>query len=146
MLSIIQDPEAQPSYTCIGITFAIVSLGQFISLKSADRGGHSLLRSWLSSISSKLNGVVKRCRIELADPLEIIRVGIRMTKAKNPNHVFSALTRSRIAEIEREININVQVKSVMIDIEEAPVISENPRVDVELITRLMKLAGLSSSS
>jgi hypothetical protein len=117
-----------------------------MSLKSAERGGPYLLRSWLSKISSKLTGIVKRCRIELADPLEIVRVGIKMSKAKNPNHVFSSVARSRIAEIEREININVQVKSVMIDIEEAPVFSENTRVDVELITRLMKLAGLNTSN
>ena len=51
-----------------------------------------------------------------------------------------------MAEIEREINIEAQVKTVMIDIEDAPVFCENTRVDVELVAKLMKLAGLSSSN
>jgi len=33
----------------------------------------------------------------------------------------------------------------MIDIDEAPVFSESTRVDVELITKLMRLAGVTSS-
>ena len=51
-----------------------------------------------------------------------------------------------MAEIEREINIEAQVKTVMIDIEDAPVLCENTRVDIELVAKLMKLAGLSSSN
>ena len=51
-----------------------------------------------------------------------------------------------MAEIEREINIEAQVKTVMIDIEDAPVFCENTRVDIELVAKLMKLAGLSSSN
>ena len=34
----------------------------------------------------------------------------------------------------------------MIDIDDAPLLSENTRVDVELVAKLMKLAGLSSSN
>jgi len=68
-----------------------------------------------------------------------------MTKAKNPKHIFTTVTRARIAEIEKEINIDIKVKTVMIDIEDAPVFSESTRVDVELIAKLMKLAGMTSS-
>jgi hypothetical protein len=104
------------------------------------------LRGYLHSLSFKLSGLFKRCRLELADPLELTRIGIQMLKARNPNQVFSTQVRSRVAQIEREININVQVKSVTIDIDEAPVFSESTRVDVELITKLMKLAGLQNSN
>jgi hypothetical protein len=68
-----------------------------------------------------------------------------MTKVNNPKHIFTSVTRTLIAEIEREINTDIKVKAVMIDLEDAPVFSETTRVDVELITKLMKLAGMTSS-
>ncbi len=106
-----------------------------------------MLRSWLTYLGTKFSPLIKRCKVELADPLENVKVGVQMEKVKNPlKVVFSQVARARVADIEREININVQVKSVMIEIEEAPVFSENTRVDVDLITKLMKLAGFSASS
>ena len=106
-----------------------------------------MLRTWLTYLGTKFSPLIKRCKVELADPLENVKIGVQMEKVKNPlKVVFSQLERARVADIEREININVQVKSVMIEIEEAPVFSENTRVDVDLITKLMKLAGFSASS
>ena len=94
MLSILQDEDAQPSYTCIALTFMLVSTINFWSLKTADRGGLRVLQSWLSFLGQKLSPIVKRFQIEFADPLDIIRVGIQLTKAKDPKHIFTTQTRA----------------------------------------------------
>ncbi len=77
--------------------------------------------------------IAKKCKLELADPLEMINIQINRQKGVNPNHVFSQVTRSRVADIEKNINIDVHVKTVMIDIEEAPKLGENTKIDIDLI-------------
>jgi hypothetical protein len=89
VLSVLQDEDAQPSYTCIGLTFILVSTINFWSLKTADLGGHRLLRSWLSFLSQKLSPIVKRLQIDFADPLDTVRLGIQLTKSKEPKHIFT---------------------------------------------------------
>jgi hypothetical protein len=94
VLSILQDEDAQPSYTFIGFTFLLVSTINFWSLKTADRGGLRVLQSWLSLLSQKLSPIAKRFQIEFADPLDIVKVGIQLTKAKDPKHIFTTQTRA----------------------------------------------------
>ena len=94
VLSTLQDEDAQPSYTCIGFTFILVSIINFGSLKTAQRGGHRVLQSWLTLLSQKLSPVVKRLRIEFADPLDTVRLGIQLIKSKDPKRVFTTRTRT----------------------------------------------------
>jgi hypothetical protein len=61
----------------------------------------------MNNLSLKFAWAVKKCKIELADPLEIIKVNINMTKARSPNHNFNNNTRGKIADIERAINIEL---------------------------------------
>jgi len=75
-----------------------------------------------------------------------VLTGISLVKLQNPNHVFSNAVRSRVADIERSINIEIHVKSLMIDLDDSPAFPDSTRVDVELLTKLMKLSGPSSNN
>ena len=54
------------------------------------------------------------------------------------------MTRTRVADIERNINQEVRVKQGMIDFDDTPKFTEGTKVDIELLQKLAKKPGVRS--
>lgn len=104
IISIVQDTEAQPTYTQILITFGIISFAKYFSLSYSSTGGHYVLKSLLTTFNTPTIWLLKKLRVSLADPLEMINLNITLTKQRDPHSVVTFLTRTRVADIERNIN------------------------------------------
>lgn len=139
IISIVQDTEAQPTYTQILITFGIISFAKYFSLSYSSTGGHYVLKTLLSPLTTPTIWLLKTLRVTLADPLELINLNLTLAKQLNPHTVATFLTRTRVAEIERNINQEVRVKQGMIDFDETPKFMEGAKVDMELLQKLAKL-------
>lgn len=76
----------------------------FFSLTFSSTGGHKLLKSTLLSLTTPTIWVLKKLKVTFADPLEMVNLNINLAKYRNPYSVVSFLTRTRVADIERNIN------------------------------------------
>ena len=86
------------------MTFGIITFAMFFSLTYSSTGGHKLLKSTLLSLTTPTIWILKKLKVNFADPLEMVNLNINLAKYRNPCSVVSFLTRTRVADIERNIN------------------------------------------
>ena len=84
-----------------------------------------------------------RKRENTLDPLE--QVNMHITRARGASKWKpDAGLRSRLAEIERNVNDDIKVKTVMVDIEEVATVSAKATINVELARGLIGNSQLNT--
>lgn len=80
-----------------------------------------------------VSGMLRVLKVSLPDPLDMLSEHISELKARRLFFKLEGGVKEKLAAIEKKINGDAYVKSVMIDFDDVPTLNQSTKIDQSLI-------------